>query len=56
MRGRASYEDAHRYRITVSSGDHKRLVAIVAGRNSSQKDVWRARIVRKLHANSLLPH
>jgi transposase len=31
--------------IEVSTGDRERLLAIVADRNSSQKHVWRARIV-----------
>ena len=31
--------------FTVSHGDRQRLEAIVADRNSSQKHVWRARIV-----------
>ena len=31
--------------FTVSDGDRQRLEAIVADRNSSQKHVWRARIV-----------
>ena len=29
----------------VSAVDRERLVAVVAGRNSSQKHVWRARII-----------
>ena len=32
--------------ISVSSVDRRRLEAIVAGRNTPQKHVWRARIVR----------
>src|ERR1700756_5917649 len=31
--------------VQVSEGDHVRLAAIVADRNSPQKHVWRARIV-----------
>ena len=31
--------------ITVSSADRRRLEAIVAGRSTPQKHVWRARIV-----------
>jgi hypothetical protein len=31
--------------VNVTAGDRKRLVAIVADRNSAQKHVWRARIV-----------
>jgi transposase len=31
--------------IEVSAGDRERLVAVVANRNSSQKHVWRARII-----------
>lgn len=31
--------------ITVSTWDHRRLEAIVTGRNTAQKHVWRARTI-----------
>ena len=44
MRRRASLRDARRKSLSVSSADIRRLKALVQGRSTPQKQVWRAEL------------